>query len=189
MLNMSLVQHQGGTGMLPFISVMLIMTTAACMAALHALAAGHVMVAGHLDRQLAFRAAEVALLDAEADILAALAPGSMRQAHWLAAEGCGEQAQLGVCRHTTDGTPPPWHRWLDGEIAAATTLGVAFGTLSGARMPQLPAGVVGVTTPPRYLLEILSEGTAGTLPRFRVTALGTGRDPAVQVLLQTEFQP
>lgn len=187
MLILPRIRHQCGMGVLPFVSALLIMTSAACMAALNALAAGHVMAAAHVEHQLAFRAAEVALLDAEADILAALAPDSMRLAHWPAADTCGEQAESGWCRHVPNGTPP-WHRWREGE-SAASPLGVTFGTRSGARMPQLPAGVIGATTPPRYLLEILSEGAAGTLPRFRVTALGIGRDPAIRVLLQTEFQP
>jgi Tfp pilus assembly protein PilX len=60
-------------------------------------------------------------------------------------------------------------------------------------MPDLPEGVAGATHPPRYLIEVLDhhQTLAGTTqwPRFRMTALGLGRDPSVRVLLQTEFQP
>ncbi len=79
---------------------------------------------------------------------------------------------------------------LDGD--ARDSAGISLGTFTGATMPTLPEGVIGATTSPRYLIEVL-ENHAGMLadvwPRFRITALGFGRDTSVRVLLQTEFQP
>lgn len=164
--------RQTGTAVLACVSVLLTMTTAACMTALHVLAAGRIVVSHHLDRQIAFRAAEVALLDAEADVIAALSAGNPRMASWPAAGA----------------TPAPWQPWLDGDPDALTSAST-FGAFTGARMPVLPAGVAGATVPPRYLVEILNDGVPGERPRFRVTSLGIGRDRAVQVMLQTEFQP
>lgn len=175
----------GGIGTLAFVSLLLMLTASACFAAMHLLRVGHLLASRHIDREIAMRAAEVALLDAEADVLAALARGGGRLLQWPAAGSCAEGAARGLCvpgQHA----PPIWWRWLDGQpLAEAAT----FGAFTGARMPTLPAGVAGATTPPRYVLEPIGEGMPGHPPRFRVTALGFGRDPVVRVLVQSEFQP
>jgi Tfp pilus assembly protein PilX len=147
------------------------------------------MTSQWLDREIAFRTAEAALLDAEADLIAATSnTSSARLSAWPAPGTCGTGAQLGLC--TAVGDHAAWLSWLDGELPAG--LGVDAGSFTGATMPRLPDDVIGATTPPRYLIELLDDLTGpptGKWPRFRITALGFGRDTGVRVLLQTEFQP
>ncbi|WP_454764644.1 pilus assembly PilX family protein [Cupriavidus campinensis] len=185
---------QGGMAMIAFVTTMLVLTGGICVAAMHFLHAGRQLAGLHLDREIAFRAAEVALRDAEADLMAATASVQGRLAEWPASGSCGTQAQRGICRAGSG--QPAWQPWLDGA-APESTPGLALGTITGARMPQLPNGVAGATRAPWYLIEILDDhndhphtpGAAAHWPRFRITALGLGRDPSVRVLLQAEFQP
>ncbi|NYH98112.1 pilus assembly PilX family protein [Cupriavidus plantarum] len=196
---------RAGIGTLAFVSLLLMLTASSCFAAMHLLTVGRILASRHIDREIAMRAAEVALVDAEADVLAALAQGGGRLLHWPAAGTCAEGAGQGLCVPAHARTPA-WWRWLEGhdvpEAAVVGTFTGAFtGTfastfasplpsaLTGTALPALPAGVAGATILPRYVLEPISDGMPGQLPRFRVTALGFGRDPAVRVLLQSEFQP
>lgn len=178
-------RHTVGISTLAFVSLLLMLTASSCFAAMHLLSVGQILASRQVDREIAMRAAEVALIDAEADVLAALAQGGGRLLHWPAAGHCSEGVGQGLCIPTHD-APPSWWRWLDGQdVAEAAT----FGTFTGASLPVLPAGVTGATMPPRYLLEPISDGLPGQLPRFRATALGFGRHAGVRVLLQSEFQP
>ncbi|WP_223851307.1 pilus assembly protein PilX [Cupriavidus pauculus] len=175
----------GGIGTLAFVSLLLMLTASSCFAAMHLLRVGQLLASRHIDREIAMHAAEVALLDAEADVLAALAQGGGRLLQWPDAGTCVEGAGRGLCVPGRD-MPPVWWRWLDGQpLAEAAT----FGTFTGARMPELPDGVAGAATLPCYVLEPIGDGMPGHRPRFRVTALGFGRDPRVRVLVQSEFQP
>lgn len=179
-------RHNRGAALLAFIGMLMLLMGGICAAATHFLLAGRQLASQPLDREIAFRAAEAALLDAEADILAAIRTEGDRLAAWPAPGTCADGAQRGLCM--ADGDRRVWQRWLDGE--AAPELGVALGTFTGARLPPLPDGVVGATALPRYLIEIRDEPPApGMWPRMRIVALGAGRDPEVRVLLQTEFQP
>jgi Tfp pilus assembly protein PilX len=180
---------QSGAALLAFLATLMLVMAAISAAAMHLLLAGRTMTSQWLDREIAFRAAEVALLDAEADLIAATTDhGSARLASWPQPGACGTGPQQGLCR--ADGDVSAWLPWLSGDAPNGT--GIALGAFTGATMPALPDGVIGATTPPRYLIEVLENGTgmlAGMWPRFRITALGLGRDTSVRVLLQTEFQP
>jgi len=180
---------QSGAALLAFLATLMLVMAAISAAAMHLLLAGRSMTSQWLDREIAFRAAEVALLDAEADLIAATTDhGSARLASWPRPGTCGTGPQLGLCQ--ADGDVSAWLPWLNGD--APDSAGIALGTFTGVTMPTLPDRVIGATTPPRYLIEVLENRAgmlANTWPRFRVTALGLGRDTSVRVMLQTEFQP
>lgn len=182
---------QEGIAVLAFVTTMLVLTASVCAAAMHFLHAGRQLAGLQLDREIAFRAAETALLDAEADLLAAAASPHARLTSWPGAGHCGVEAQRGICRPGTG--QPAWWPWIEGSPPERVPA-LSIGALTGVRLPDLPEGVAGATHPPRYLIEVLDHplhtpvGTA-QWPRFRITALGLGRDPSVRVLLQTEFQP
>lgn len=196
-------RHHSGSTTLLLTTTMLLLVIATTMAGLHFLLSSRQVTAYQLEREIAFRAAEMALLDAEGELLAALRAGAAgadaRLAAWPPPGQCGRAAQLGLCRPAANAAPP-WESWLAarGPDEAA---GIAVGTFSGITLPSLPAGTAGVGTMPRYVAELLHErppgewlGTdyaagAGPRLRFRITALGNGRDTAVRSLVQSEFQP
>lgn len=178
-----------GAALLAFVATLMLLMGGICAAATHFLLAGRQLASQPLDREIAFRAAEAALHDAEADLVAAIQQGSTRLAGWPAPGTCADGAQRGICM--ADGDHRVWQAWLDGDVSdAAANIGVALGTFTGAQLPALPAAVIGATTLPRYLIAIRgAPPTPGMWPRMRIVALGMGRDPAVRVVLQTEFQP
>lgn len=195
-------RQQRGAALLAFVAMLVLLMGGLCAAATHFLLASRQLASQPLDREIAFRAAEAALLDAEADVLAAIASDSLRLANWPAPGTCASGGQRGICM--ADGDRRAWQPWLDGDAAGDAAgdiagdiagdgtahLGVALGTFTGAQLPALPAQVIGATTLPRYLIEISDEPPApGMWPRLRLVALGLGRDPDVRVVLQTEFQP
>lgn len=178
-----------GAALLAFVATLILLMGGLCTAATHFLLAGRQLATLALDREIAFRAAEAALHDAEADLIAAIAAESPRLAGLPAPGACADGAQRGICM--ADGDRRPWQPWLDGNGGAGSDdLGVALGTFTGAQLPELPPGVVGATALPRYLVEVRDDPPIpGMWPRMRIVALGVGRDPEVRVLLQTEFQP
>ena len=182
-------RRQAGAALLAFVATLMLLMGGICAAATHFLLAGRQLASQPLDREIAFRAAEAALHDAEADLIAAISTEGPRLAYLPAPGTCADGAQRGICM--ADGDHRVWQPWLDGRLSeVGTELGVALGTFTGAQLPVLPAGVVGATTLPRYLIEVRDDPPApGMWPRMRIVALGVGRDPDVRVLLQTEFEP
>lgn len=136
------------------------------------------------DRQVAFAAAEAALLDAERDIDGAAGPSSARSAIFAAndagafMERCAGRAERsGLCRAEAAQGIPVWQATdLAGERA------VEYGRFSGRALPTgaglLPARL------PRYLIELLP----GSQPRYRITAIGFGADAATVVVLQGYYE-
>ncbi|GAB7546163.1 pilus assembly protein [Cupriavidus sp. 8B] len=199
----ALQRRAGGSTTLLLTAVMLLLVAATTLAGLHFLLFSRQVTAYQLEREIAFRAAETALIDAEAELLDALragAPGAnARLAAWPPPGQCGSGAQRGLCRPAAN-VPPPWVDWLDSRRQDDVT-GIALGSFSGASLPTLPPGAVGAIGMPRYVVELLHERPPGEQlgpdyavgtslrMRFRITALGTGRDAAVRRLLQSEFQP
>jgi Tfp pilus assembly protein PilX len=193
--------RQRGGVTLFFTGVMLLMTAGGAAAALHFMLSSRQALSHRLDHEIAFRAAEVALLDAESDMLRAAQGGqqSERLDRWPIPGRCGEGPQRGLCVPAL-GVAPIWQPWLD-RTKAADAIGIALGAFSSATLPGLPGNVAGSTTLPRYVVELLPERAAGERigsngvgdgmgpgPRLRITALGQGRDPAVRVVLQTVLQ-
>lgn len=184
--------RQSGAALLALLATLMLLVGSLSVAAMHLLFNGRQLAAQQLDREIAFRSAEAALLDAEADLLAAITSDGDRLAHWPAPGTCASGAQSGLCR--ADGDRSAWLAWIDGDVT--NSVGVALGTFTGASLPTLPDDVIGATALSRYVIEILddrseqgAEQVAGMWPRFRITALGMGRDTGIRVALQSEFQP
>lgn len=180
--------RHGGAVTLAMITAMLASITAMAMAVLSLLLVGRQTILLRLEREIAFRSAEMALADAEADLLAALRdPAPVRLAPLPRAGHCGAGVQQGIC--VPDAVAdPPWQTWLRPGMAVAPDPGVAFGAMTAAHMPDIPADLAGGNVPPRYLIEALPASGAAR-PLFRITALGHGRDAAVRVVLQTFWTP
>lgn len=146
------------------------------------------------DRQQALRAAEAALLDAEADILE-FATGERREvfagraAAGVAPGDCHGQAGhplAGICRSAPIDTLPVWSRTglADPEHAgAAVRYGHQTGQYLGTGAGPLPSQL------PRYIIEVLDTpaGQPGA-PHFRNTAAGFGARDASRVVLQSRLR-
>lgn len=147
------------------------------------------------DQQVAFQAAEAALVDAEFDMLESTVGGN-RKAIFdgktnqnLFLTNCGTSGQSkGLCAFTSTGHPV----WLDVDYtdvsAGAPT--TAFGTFTGR---TFAAGGVGVqpALAPRYVIEMVPDPTGdATDPKYfyRVTAMGFGPNVQTQVVLQMLYR-
>ncbi len=192
-------RHTGAVTLL-LCGTLLLMVVLIAAATLHMLLSGRQLAVMQRERELAFRAAEAALRDGEADLLAAAAsPDAQdRLALWPAPGGCGSGRQAGICRPAAAG-PPVWQPWLrvDADLGA---VGVPLGRFTGATLQASPADAAGTPQPPRYVAEILDEAPAGygvpdpavataPAPRFRVTAIGFGRTHGIRAVLQSVIQP
>ena len=153
------------------------------------------------DRQIAWQAAEAALLDAEYDIGN---PNSPRyalfgkpQPETMAMAACSSSSHSsngngggpapGLCLPAADPRHAVWQRMDRSDDAP----GVVYGRYSG-RIMQTGAGAL-PARPPRYLIEILPP-TAGNPPKtdrsrlYRISALGFGPDESTRVLLQSLYR-
>lgn len=163
------------------------------------------------DSQIAFEAAEAALVDAQDDIEGKPKPGgcgALRQAR--AFEGLNGDAGHGVCGNTAadrglctpaaEGDPrPTWAKvdFLDDSANAST---VEVGTFT---CQTFDAGAAGIkpARPPRYIIESLVDRTGGVLastnaansqpyapPTFRITAMGFGPRLDTRAVVQMEYR-
>lgn len=190
--------RQSGAVTLLLCGTLLLMVLLIAAATLQMLLSGRQLAVMQRERELAFRAAEAALRDGEAELLAAAAllDAQDRLAPWPAAGRCGSGRQAGVCRPALAG-PPVWQPWLQAQAEAEVdAIGVPLGRFTGAALPADAAA----QAPPRYVAEILDEAPAGysapdpasalaPAPRMRVTAIGFGHTRAVRALLQSVIQP
>jgi type IV pilus assembly protein PilX len=130
------------------------------------------------DRQVALRAAEAALLDAERE-LADTPPTSPRFAALAGAgfiAGCGKAGtdSHGLCTHAA---PPSWQAV---DLASSDPALVVYGTFS---MRDLG----GVVQQPRYLVELMPFNAAFG-HYYRITALGFGQRTGTRVVLQSLYR-
>jgi len=160
------------------------------------------------DTEVAFQAAEAALVDAETDVLGPNDDARQRlclfnrQDVTAFVEGCGGAGtQQGLCAPAEPGADPAW---MAADLSAENGRSVALGTFTGrtyfsgdaatgTRAGALPAHA------PRYIVEaIRSRGgwQANALQSasaqdasylFRVTAIGYGMRDETQVVLQTNL--
>lgn len=141
------------------------------------------------DRQIAFQAAEAALLDAETDI------ESGTRAHLFAHDsmagfvaGCGSAGEsLGLCLRGDQAVPV----WQSVDFLQEQGPSVAYGSFTGQVLPvgsgSLPVRV------PRYIVEVMPYtapgGGADEVTYFyRITAIGFGTQLSTQVVLQTFYR-
>lgn len=156
------------------------------------------------DRQIAFQAAEAALLDAEMDIEASPDASKSRSQLFSRASAIGfssdnntvcgagiQNINLGLCNRAVDGAKPVWQMIDFLDAAAATTSSVPYGRFTGqtfaAGSGSLPARV------PRYIIELMSDKKFGERVDevnylYRVTAVGFGARETTQVALQTIYR-
>lgn len=152
------------------------------------------------DRQIAFQAAEAALLDAEMDI--DKSPDSKRSRSAIFSrhntfafvEGCGQgegNPYLGLCAQDTEGAPP----WLlvDFLNRTSSAVSVPLGKFTGQTFQigkgSLPARL------PRYIIELMPYNAPGEGAEqatqnyfYRVTSIGFGVRETTLVVLQSIYR-
>ena len=153
------------------------------------------------DYQLAWQAAEAALMDAEYDIRGPNTHGSQRLATFTQelnriafVPSCGDTtANRGLCDPVV-GATPIWQTvdFLDMTVNRRV---VQFGEFTGR---AFDTGTIGVRPEirPRYIVEQLVDptpgksagGAGGKEAIYRITAMGFGPSTDVQVMLQTSFK-
>ena len=151
------------------------------------------------DAQIAFQAAEAALIDAEFDIRGPNTSATQRVATFVTGssvafvDGCGTSTSRGLCLPAATGQKPVWYAStvdFTDETSSART--VKFGEFTGR---TLSTGTSGIRPeiPPRYIIEIIPDTTPGlnasTKPTlYRVTAMGFGPRKSTQAVLQMIFR-
>ena len=145
------------------------------------------------DWQIAFQAAEAALLDAEFDIRG---PGGSRAATFTPTSqlgfstGCSTGADRGRCLPAATGKPVWYTVDFTNEAANANT--AQFGEFTGRALASGTAGIQPAMRP-RYIIEAipdLSPGGNANAPKFlyRVTAMGFGPRKETQAVVQMYFR-
>lgn len=149
------------------------------------------------DQQIAFQAAEAALVDAEFDIRGPNTFSSQRMASFSATssvgfmDGCGTGTSRGLCLPAADGQKPVWYSvdFMDESTGAQTA---KFGDFTGR---TLSTGSTGIRPEilPHYIIEVIPDNTPGSNASaqkmlFRVTAMGFGPRKETQAVLQMIFR-
>jgi type IV pilus assembly protein PilX len=153
------------------------------------------------DIEIAFQAAEAALVDAELDVLGPNPGPASRLCAFNPKEvasfvaGCGGPGETqGLCEASTAGAAPAW---MTADLSPASRTSVEYGKFTGQRYAT-GAGAIPAALP-RYVIEVIaskggwqadrlenaSEESATNL--FRVTAIGFGVREETQVVLQTNL--
>ena len=153
------------------------------------------------DRQIAFQAAEAALLDAEMDIDDSPDPARSRSVifardnTYAFIAGCGQgegNPFLGLCAQAAEGAPPPWLT-VDLLNHTPSTASVPFGKFTGQTFQvgkgSLPAKL------PRYIIELMAYNAPGESAEqasrshfYRVTSVGFGMRDTTLVVLQSSYK-
>lgn len=158
------------------------------------------------DTQIAFQAAEAALVDAEIDIQGTknaageyIPPGvrmkkfdTSNQTASAFPVGCGTgtgaEGKRGMCKQTV-GTKPVWYD-VDFTDDSADAKTVKFGDFTGR---QFAAGLTGIRPEmaPRYIIEVIPDASPSARLSdvlYRITAMGFGPRKETQVVLQVVFR-
>lgn len=149
------------------------------------------------DQQIAFQAAEAALIDAEFDIRGPNTYASQRLASFSATsglgflDGCGTGTSRGMCLPAASGQKPIWYSvdFTDESTSAKT---VKFGDFTGRTFSTGNSGIRS-EIPPHYIIEVIPDATPGSsasTPKtlFRVTAMGFGPRKETQAVVQMIFR-
>jgi len=190
--------HQQGVALIVVLLILLVASLLGAGAARIALMAER-GARNDRDAQLAWQAAEAALVDAELDIHGP-APGSrstllgaLQNTNAFAAD-CGQSSGeapdgLGLCALVDTGAPA----WLtvDFTQTGANARTVGFGHFTGR---EFAAGANGIqpAQAPRYVIEPLVDPGNRDLSSvryvFRITAMGFGPRPEIQSVAQTIYR-
>lgn len=153
------------------------------------------------DRQVAWEAAEAALVDAQYDIAGPNTYASQRMAKFAPGNligfttGCGTSGPTqGLCLPNVGGKPVAYD--IDFTATGSAAHSVALGTFTG-RSFSSGSGIAPIQAP-RYIIEAIPDVHLGSsvnapsgLPQpyiYRVTAMGFGPRQDVQVVLQMVFR-
>jgi len=148
------------------------------------------------DMQMAWQAAEAALIDAELEMTSATATrqtlfNGQSRTGFIA--GCGTSVSdktTGLCDVTVSGNPA----WVtvDFTNTAANAPTVAYGTFTSGTVAFQPFafGTAGVqpAQAPRYIIELLPDPANNQSVLYRVTAMGFGPRVDIQAVLQMIFR-
>jgi len=151
------------------------------------------------DQQIAWEAAEAALLDAEQDIFGPAA--SSRRSTFTPVtdaqafvDGCGTSGNSrGLCAMVTIGHPVWLTTGFDFSDSSSRAPSTAYGTFTGH---TFAAGSIGIqpVQPPRYVIEPIRDPADRDLgnpsPKFvyRVTAMGFGPRKDIQAVVQMIYR-
>lgn len=149
------------------------------------------------DSQIAFQAAEAALLDAEFDIRGPNASANQRVASFVTGsvvgfvDGCGTGTQRGLCTPSATGQKSVWYSVnFQDESSGAQT--VKFGEFTGRTFSTGTSGIRPEIAP-RYIIEVIPDPTPGSNAStkstlYRVTAMGFGPRKSTQAVTQMIFR-
>lgn len=153
------------------------------------------------DRQIAFQAAEAALMDAEMDIENSTA-GNSRSALFSEnpvltnfASDCNpgsSNTHLGMCAAAAVGAKPVWQTVNLGDSEDATTVSVPFGKFTG-QVLSVGSGLL-PSKLPRYIIEPVNyraageDASAASTYFYRITAIGFGARATTQSVLQSFYR-
>lgn len=156
------------------------------------------------DRQVAFQAAEAALMDAELDIEHSPDQTKSRSqmfskdsAIGFSGDGttvCGagvSNPALGLCDRRSEGATPAWLLIDFNDVSPSTMQSVPFGKFTGQEFQTGKGFLPG--RPPRYIIELMTynrRGENADKPSYfyRITAIGYGARDNTQVVLQTFYR-
>lgn len=155
------------------------------------------------DMQVAWQAAEAALIDAELDILGQPVSAADKRPEVFDREmvdtakfvpGCGKSGEgksYGLCNSV--GTKPDWLT-VDFTTIGTNAPTVGFGAFTGRAFPAGGAGVQPAAVP-RYVIEIIPDPSMAptTAPKdrkyiYRVTSMGFGPNADTQAVLQMIYR-
>ena len=154
------------------------------------------------DRQVAFQAAEAALIDAELDIQNS--PSSFTRSALFSRDsalgfpsetdancGAGLNSQnLGLCNRKPSGVTPAWQAVDFSDVNLTTTQSVPYGRFTGQ---AFTVGNGSSIRAPRYVIELMVFNQPGESADkisyfYRLTAIGFGIRESTQVVLQTFYR-
>lgn len=188
---------QQGVSLAVVMMVLLVVSVAGIAAARLALL-GEASARNDRDKQIAFQAAEAALIDAENEIDGVGASGctSLRTDKFLATQSvmapgsCGTSAaERGLCMPAASSTSKPTWAAVDFLDQSGTAPTVAYGSYT-CRSFDAGAGVKAARVP-RYLIERVPDKTPGQAPDaviYRITAMGFGPRVETRSVLQVEYR-
>ena len=137
------------------------------------------------DMQMAWQAAEAALIDAELDMTTARTAEINGKSKIAFIQGCGTTGRsIGLC--DTNLTRPEWLT-VDFSDTSSSAPTVQFGAFTGR---SFATGGIGIqpAQAPRYLIEIMQDPSDSSAYIYRVTAMGFGPRADIQAVLQMLYR-
>lgn len=153
------------------------------------------------DNEVAFQAAEAALVDAELDVMGPNPDTRQRLCLFnkqdvtpFISNCAGSGNNLGLCLPGAPGTTPAW---LTADFSASSKKSVEYGAFTG--QTYVTGGGAMPARLPRYIVEVMrnnggwqanqlqNASAGGATNVFRVTAIGFGVSNDTQVVLQTDL--